>query len=198
MRRTLWLLAALAALPLVLGGQSFAATLPSGFQESIVFSGLNHPTNLRFSPDGRVFVAEKGGAIKVFDTLSDTTPTTIADLGASVHDFWDRGLLGFALDPNFPTNPYIYVLYTYDAPIGGSPPTWGDACPTPPGTTTGFAVISIGSERAAGGPLRRGTFPHTRAVEPAAPRGGLRPSPSRALDAHAPFVMLCCRSNTAL
>ena len=87
-------------------------------------------------------MAEKGGAIKVFDTLSDTTPTTIADLGASVHDFWDRGLLGFALDPNFPTNPYIYVLYTYDAPIGGSPPTWGDACPTPPGPTTDGCVVS--------------------------------------------------------
>lgn len=142
MRRKLRLLAALAVLPLALGGQSFAATLPTGFQESIAFSGLNHPTNLRFSPDGRIFVAEKGGAIKVFDSLSDTTPTTVADLSASVHDFWDRGLLGFALDPNFPTNPYIYALYTYDAPIGGSPPTWGDACPTPPGPTTDGCVVS--------------------------------------------------------
>ncbi|HEX6664152.1 MAG TPA: PQQ-dependent sugar dehydrogenase, partial [Gaiellaceae bacterium] len=142
MRRKLRLLAALAALPLVLGAQSQAATLPTGFQESIVFSGLTHPTNFRFSPDGRVFVAEKGGAIKVFDSLTDTTPTTIADFGANVNDFWDRGLLGFALDPNFPTTPYIYVLYTYDAPIGGSPPTWGDACPTPPGATTDGCVVS--------------------------------------------------------
>ena len=142
MRRKLRLLAALAALPFVLGAQSQAATLPTGFQESIVFSGLTHPTNFRFSPDGRVFVAEKGGAIKVFDNLSDTTPTTIADFGANVNDFWDRGLLGFALDPNFPTSPYIYVLYTYDAPIGGSAPTWGDTCPTPPGATTDGCVVS--------------------------------------------------------
>ena len=32
-----------------------------------------------------------------------------------VHDFWDRGLLGLALDPNFATRPYVYVLYAYDA-----------------------------------------------------------------------------------
>src|SRR5688500_5675066 len=96
------------------------STLPSGFQESVVFSGLNNPTNVEFSKDGRVIVAEKGGLIKVFDSLSDTTPTTFADLRTNVHNFWDRGLLGLALDPNFPTNPYVYVLYTYDAPIGGT------------------------------------------------------------------------------
>ena len=51
-----------------------------------------------------------------------------------------RGLLGMALAPNFPTNPYVYVLYAHDAPIGGTPPTWGDGCPTPPGPTTGTAA----------------------------------------------------------
>ena len=35
-----------------------------------------------------------------------------------VDDYWDRGLLGLALDPNFPTTPYVYLLYTYDAPPG--------------------------------------------------------------------------------
>ena len=42
---------------------------------------------------------------------------------------WDRGLLGLALDPDFPAKPFIYVLYTYDAPIGGTAPTWNDECP---------------------------------------------------------------------
>src|SRR5215212_8361110 len=100
------------------------ATLPSGFQEEAVISGLTNPSNVEFSQDGRVFVAEKSGLIKVFDGLSDTTPTTFADLRTKVHNFWDRGLLGLALDPNFPTNPYVYVLYTYDAPIGGTAPRW--------------------------------------------------------------------------
>src|ERR671932_1929191 len=94
------------------------STLPSGFRESVVFSGLNEPTNVEFAKGGRVFVAEKSGLIKVFDNLSDKTPTTFADLRTNVYNFWDRGLLGLALDPNFPTNPYVYVLYTYDAPIG--------------------------------------------------------------------------------
>src|SRR5215210_8375817 len=92
-----------------------AATLPSGFQESVVFSGLTHPTAVQFSKDGRVFVAEKSGLIKVFDNVSDTTPTTFADLRTNVHNFWDRGMLGMALAPNFPTDPSVYVAYTHDA-----------------------------------------------------------------------------------
>jgi glucose/arabinose dehydrogenase len=43
--------------------------------EEIVFSGLTEPTAVQFAPDGRVFVAEKSGLIKVFDDLTDTTPT---------------------------------------------------------------------------------------------------------------------------
>ncbi len=102
-----------------------AATLPAKFQERVVFSGLSDPTNVEFSKDGRVFVAEKSGLIKVFDNLSDTTPTTFADLRTNVHNFWDRGLLGLALDPGFPARPYVYVLYTHDAPIGGRVPRGG-------------------------------------------------------------------------
>ena len=49
-----------------------AATLPTGFQETTVISGLTNPTVVRFSSDGRVFVAEKRGVIKVFDSLTDT------------------------------------------------------------------------------------------------------------------------------
>jgi hypothetical protein len=63
-----------------------AAVLPNGFQESVIFSGLTQPTTVRFSPDGRVFVAEKRGIVKVFDSLSDTTPETFADLRTNVHN----------------------------------------------------------------------------------------------------------------
>src|SRR5579871_1383194 len=118
-----------------------AATLPTGFQESVVFSGLTNPTAVRFAADGRVFVAEKSGLIKVFPSLSATAPTVFADLSTSVMNYWDRGLLGLALHPAFPSTPYVYVLYTLDAPIGGTPPVWNDACPTPPGPTTGGCVV---------------------------------------------------------
>ena len=129
---------------LALAGPAAAETdLPAGFGETVVFQGLVAPIDVDFSLDGRVFVAEKGGKVKVFDSLSDTAPETFADLSANVHDFWDRGLLGLALDPKFTTGrPYVYVLYTYDAPIGGSAPTWMDACPNPPGPTSDGCVVS--------------------------------------------------------
>jgi uncharacterized repeat protein (TIGR01451 family) len=138
----LLVLVALSAL-LTIGG-SGASALPSGFQETTLpFTGLVNPTAIEFAADGRVFIAEKGGRIKVFDSLSDSSAVLFADLGANVHNFWDRGMLGFALDPAFTTGrPYVYVLYTYDAPIGGSPPTWGDACPNPPHPTGDGCVVS--------------------------------------------------------
>ena len=121
-----------------------AAALPTGFQETTVISGLNAPTVVRFASDGRVFVAEKSGIIKVFDSLSDTSPTVFADLRTNVHDFWDRGLLGMALAPGFPTDPFVYVLYSYDHILGDSAPAprWGDQCPSPPAATGDGCVIS--------------------------------------------------------
>ena len=125
-----------------------AQTLPTAFRDKVVFSGLTQPTAIAFSPDGRVFVTEKSGLIKVFASLSATTPTVFADLRPAVHNFWDRGLLGLALHPNFPATPYVYVLYTYDAAIGGTAPRWGpgdgtsDPCPTPPGATGDGCVVS--------------------------------------------------------
>ena len=130
--------------------QAALAALPPGFQESIVFSGLDHPTAVRFSTDGRVFIAEKSGLIKVFDSLTDTTPTLFANLNVNVYNFWDRGLLGLELHPNFPATPYVYVLYTYDHELGSAQPAprWGtpgvlsDPCPTPPGPTADGCVMS--------------------------------------------------------
>ena len=145
-----WALAVVAATLVVPAPAARAATLPAGFQESIVFSGLVQPTVVRFSPDGRIFVAEKRGVIKVFDSLLDTAPDTFADLNVNVYNFWDRGLLGMALAPNFPTDPSVYVLYTYDHVLGSSAPAprWGtpgvysDGCPTPPGATADGCVVS--------------------------------------------------------
>jgi Glucose / Sorbosone dehydrogenase len=111
----LLVLVALIAL-LGIGGGSGANALPTGFQETTVFSNLFAPVAIRFAADGRVFVAEQTGTIEVFDNLNDSTPDLFADLGPNVHSFWDRGLLGLALDPGFTTGrPYVYVLYTYDA-----------------------------------------------------------------------------------
>jgi glucose/arabinose dehydrogenase/PKD repeat protein len=130
------------------GATPVAPAVPAGFQESVVWSGLTNPTAIRFAADGRVFVAEKRGDIKVFDNLSDTTPTVFSDLEPRVHNFWDRGLLGLALDPSLTggtgTGSYVYVLYAYDHILGSSTPApqWGDTCPSNPGATTDGCVIS--------------------------------------------------------
>jgi glucose/arabinose dehydrogenase/PKD repeat protein len=121
---------------------SVASTLPTGFRDSVVLSGLTNPTVLQFAPDGRIFVGQKNGVIKVFQSLTDTSPVTFADLSSNVDDFWDRGLLGLALPPNFPASPYVYALYAYDAAIGGTAPVWNDGCPTPPGPTTDGCLVS--------------------------------------------------------
>ena len=93
-------------------------------------------------------MAEKSGRIKVFASLTATSSTLFADLSTKVYNSWDRGLLGLALDPGFPTKPYLYVLYTYDGTIGGTAPKWGtpgvlsDPCPNPPGATADGCVVS--------------------------------------------------------
>jgi glucose/arabinose dehydrogenase len=116
-----------------------AAGLPDGFQDRVILGGLTEPTGVRFAPDGRIFVSEKSGLIKVFENLADPTPSVFADLRTEVFNYWDNGLLGLELSADVDIAPYVYALYTYDAGIGGTAPRWGrpgrssDTCPTPPG-----------------------------------------------------------------
>ena len=121
--------------------------LPAGFHDYVVFDGLLRPTSVEFASDGRVFVVEKRGVVKVFDGLDDTTATTVADLRTNTYNSWDRGMLGLALHPDFPAVPDVFVAYTLDAAPGGTPPTWGsagvdnDVCPSPPGETDQGCVV---------------------------------------------------------
>jgi glucose/arabinose dehydrogenase len=117
-----------------------AATLAPGFTDTTIFTGLLQPTAVRFSRDGRVFIAEKSGLIKIFKNLTDPNPTIFADLRSNVFNYWDRGLLSIALHPNFPDTPFVYALYTLDAPIGGNPPVFNDACADP----TGVGCVAAG------------------------------------------------------
>ncbi len=61
-------------------GITAVGTPKPGFTDTIVISGLASPTAVRFSPDGRVFVAEKSGRIRVYPSLTSTTPTIFVDL----------------------------------------------------------------------------------------------------------------------
>jgi glucose/arabinose dehydrogenase len=90
--------------------QAEAATLPAGFEERNVVSGLTGPVGVAWTPDGRMIVIEKYGRFKVFQPGA-TTPAVNIDLSKKVNSYWDHGLHGLAIDPNFATNHYVYLLY---------------------------------------------------------------------------------------
>lgn len=94
-----------------------------------MISGLTAPTNVEFAPNGRVFVAEKSGIVKTFDSITDTTPTIAADLTAPVRSVGEHGLLGMVVDPEYPDRPYVYVMHAWD-----STGFWGDGCAAGYGT----------------------------------------------------------------
>src|SRR5215216_6288074 len=85
-----------------------AATLPPGFTETSV-SGLVNPTAMEIAPDGRIFVCQQGGSLRVIKNGA-LLPTPFVTL--SVDPAGERGLLGIAFDPNFASNNFIYLYYT--------------------------------------------------------------------------------------
>ena len=90
-----------------------AATVPPGFTETLVASGLSSPTAMQFAPDGRLFVAEQGGRLRVIkDGVLLPTPFLTLTVSAA----GERGLLGVAFDPEFATNRFVYVYYTATTP----------------------------------------------------------------------------------
>jgi glucose/arabinose dehydrogenase len=89
-----------------------AATLPPGFTETVVASGLASPTAMAFAPDGRLFVCQQGGQLRVIKN-GVLLPTPFVSL--PVDPSGERGLLGIAFDPNFQANNFIYLYYTPSA-----------------------------------------------------------------------------------
>lgn len=92
---------------------SYAATVPSGFTDSLVASGLTNPTAMALAPDGRIFVCEQGGALRVIKNGA-LLPTPF--LTVTVDSTGERGLLGVAFDPNFVSNQLVYIYYTATTP----------------------------------------------------------------------------------
>lgn len=86
-----------------------AAALPAGFVDELVTGGLSAPTAIAVAPDGRIFVTEQTGAVRVVrgGTLLATPFATF-----NVDTDGERGLLGIAFDPNFPSNDLVYVYHT--------------------------------------------------------------------------------------
>lgn len=90
-----------------------AATYLGGFEEQTIASGLTRPTTVAWAPDGRMFVAEKDGILKVIPAGGGPASVVI-NLANQVNSASDRGLLGLAVDAQFAQHPYVYLLYTYE------------------------------------------------------------------------------------
>jgi len=141
---------------------SATPTLPTGFADAKVIGNISEATAVAFAPDGTAFVALKTGVIKSFDYDSgsgqfegNATSTDFADLSTTVDNYWDRGLTGIALDPQFGTagHDFVYVNYAYNRDPRDNPPVvpkWGtpgqqyDDCPSPATTdppTAGCPVM---------------------------------------------------------
>ena len=92
----------LVVLLVALPSPGVAATLPTGFTETLVTSGPPTPTAMQFAPDGRLFVCEQGGRLRVIKNGA-LLPTPFVTL--TVNSAGERGLLGVAFDPDFATQP---------------------------------------------------------------------------------------------
>jgi glucose/arabinose dehydrogenase len=91
-----------------------AQVYPAGFAQSRVAAGIRVQVAAAFAPDGRIFVVEQTGNVRVIKN-NVTLPTPFVSL--TVDTRGERGLLGIAVDPDFLINKYLYVYYT----VPGSP-----------------------------------------------------------------------------
>ncbi|MBA3724262.1 MAG: PQQ-dependent sugar dehydrogenase [Candidatus Levybacteria bacterium] len=100
----------LTAFSLVIPGEALAVP-PQNFQiNQIVGDGLDGPSGFEIAPDGRVFILERTGLIKVVKN-GQLLATPFANLPSVASG--DRGLIGIAFDPGFGVdNHYVYFYYT--------------------------------------------------------------------------------------
>jgi putative heme-binding domain-containing protein len=94
-------------------GITGAVVLPSGFEVEPVATGLTGGTALEVAPDGRVFVCEQAGALRVVKH-GKLLPEPFVKL--PVDRSWERGLIGVTVAPEFPRIPYVYVVYVASRP----------------------------------------------------------------------------------
>jgi len=84
-----------------------AATTPT---VAVFVKGLDTPWAIDFAPDGRAFLTERLGAIRL---IQDGKLQSEPWMKLPVAETGEAGLLGLALDPQFVSNRFVYVAYTY-------------------------------------------------------------------------------------
>src|SRR5256886_1199814 len=95
------------------GGITTSTANPSmsgpAFTETVIQSGLIVPWEVVVAPDGRMFVTERPGTLSVFESTAPMAKRVASIQVAGVRAMGEAGLLGLALDPDFPHNQFLYV-----------------------------------------------------------------------------------------
>ena len=86
-----------------------------GFLDGVYSMGYSAPTSMEFAPDGRLFVTQQGGALRVH-LPTQTSPQGTPFLTVTTSSSGERGLLSVTLDPNFMSNGFLYIYYTATTP----------------------------------------------------------------------------------
>src|SRR5437762_4925971 len=93
------------------------STLPTGFTEQMIATGINNPTTMTMADDGRIFVAQQNGDIRIIQGGS-LLPTPLVHINTLANG--ENGLVGLTLDPNFLTNGFFYAYYLVGS-VDGTP-----------------------------------------------------------------------------
>src|SRR3989454_12175577 len=91
-------------------GEVFTTADGVRFSVDVVATNLQIPWSLAFAPDGRLFVTERPGRVRILDLAARTMATALT-LDDSLQD-GEAGTLGLALDPSFSSNKLVYLYYT--------------------------------------------------------------------------------------
>lgn len=82
---------------------------PQRFEKTVVVSSLIQPMEMAIAPDGKIFLIELNGLLKLIDPKSGQIDT-VGKLEVTTAQ--ENGLIGLALDPDFATNHWIYLQYS--------------------------------------------------------------------------------------
>lgn len=105
-----WIPCALVAVFALGSVQPARAALPTDFADQLAVSGLNEPVAFAFLPDGRMLIVEQ--ATHLVRLAVNGTPTTILNVPEVNTSGGERGLLGLAVDPRWPSRPYVYLMHS--------------------------------------------------------------------------------------
>ena len=104
--------------PATPASEVFTTTDGVRFVVETLVTNLEIPWSMAFAPDGRLFVTERQGRVRIIDSAARTS-----ELALTMDDVYsegEAGLLGVALDPQFAQNRLVYLYYSARLAPGGA------------------------------------------------------------------------------